>query len=80
LVFHTAEQCGAARDSLRERAVAPTVIWPLDAARHPGVGPADADLSTRILSIACDQRYTEADMHDLAAILRDALRYRNGKS
>jgi hypothetical protein len=73
LVFETAEQCVTARASLTQRAVVPTVIWPLDPARHPGTGPADADLSARILSIACDQRYTEADMHHLAAVVREAL-------
>jgi hypothetical protein len=73
LVFDIAEQRGAARQSLTERAVVPTIIWPLDPARHPGAGPADADLSARILSVACDQRYTEADIRHLAAVVREAL-------
>ena len=51
----------------------PAVLWPLDPARDAGTGPDDADLSSRILSIHADQRFTEADIRALAAILRAAL-------
>ena len=73
LVFDTADLCEAASAALMARAVVPSVLWPLNEARDWGVGAADADLSGRILSIHGDQRYDEADMHQLAGILRDAL-------
>ena len=57
LVFDSAEARQAAERALTARAVAPTVMWPLDPARDWGVGPADADLAGRILSIHGDQRY-----------------------
>jgi hypothetical protein len=63
-----------AERALVERAMVPTVLWPLDPSRGRGAGPADAGLSRRILSIHCDQRYDEEDMHRLAGILRAVLR------
>jgi hypothetical protein len=74
LVFDTPEGRQAAERELSARAVAPTVLWPLDPARDWGVGPADADLAGRILSIHGDQRHDEADMRRLARILGEALR------
>ena len=73
VVFDTQGDRGRAERALVERAVVPTVLWPLDPLRDPGAGRADADLSRRILSIHCDQRYDEEAMHRLAAILTAAL-------
>ncbi len=74
LLFDTAGARTHAQGALTARAVAPTVLWPLDPARDPGTSRADADLSRRILSVHADQRFDEADMLVLAAILREALR------
>lgn len=74
LVFDTSEARAEAQQALAARAVVPTVLWPLHPSRDLGAGQADADLSRRILSIHADQRFGEADMVALAAILRDALR------
>jgi hypothetical protein len=73
LVFDGAAQRQAALDALAARAVVPVVLWPLEPARHWGVGPDEADLSSRILSIHGDQRYDASDMRHLAAILREVL-------
>ena len=73
LVFDTEAARLAAQVELTARAVAPVVLWRLASGRDWSVGAADADLSNRILSIHGDQRYDEADMHQLAAILREVL-------
>ena len=73
LVFNAPEQRRAAQKALLARAVVPVVLWPLDPAGDWGAGLADADLSSRILSIHGDQRYDDADMDRLAGILRGAL-------
>lgn len=74
LLFATAEDRDQAQRVLTERAVIPAVLWPLDQSRNLGTGAADVDLSRRILSVHCDQRYNEPDVRRLAAIVRDALR------
>ena len=74
VVFDAEEDRGRAERALVERAVVPAVLWPLDPPRDPGAGRADADLSRRILSVHCDQRYGEEAMHDLAGILSAAFR------
>jgi hypothetical protein len=73
LVFDTAGARRRAQAALISRAVVPAVLWPLDPARDWGAGPADEDLSGRILSIHGDQRHGDEDMRRLAAILREAL-------
>jgi hypothetical protein len=73
LVFDSARARRRAQRALVSRAVVPAVLWPLDPARDWGAGPAEADLSGRILSIHGDQRYGGADMRRLADILREAL-------
>jgi hypothetical protein len=73
LLFDDAGARTAARQALVERAVAPVVLWPLDPARDWGAGPADADLSSRILSIHGDQRFDADDMRRLAQILGEVL-------
>jgi hypothetical protein len=74
VVFDAEEHQERAERALVERAVVPAVLWPLDPSRDRGAGRADADLSRRILSVHCDQRYDEAAMRRLAAILGVALR------
>ncbi len=74
LVFDDAAARSAAQRALTARAVAPAVLWPLDPARDWGAGPADADLSSRILLVHGDQRFGAEDMRRLASILRDTLR------
>ena len=73
LVFDTEAARREAEEALIARAVVPTILWPLDPARDPGVDAVDANLSRRILSIHGDQRFDEADVRRLAAILREAL-------
>ena len=75
LAFDTEAARRAAQVELAARAVAPVVLWRLAPGRDWGVGAADADLSNRILSIHGDQRYDEADMHQLAGILREVLQH-----
>ena len=74
VVFDSGEERARATRALAERAIVPAVLWPLDPSPDRGVGAADADLSRRILSVSCDQRYDEEDMTRLAAVLRAALR------
>jgi hypothetical protein len=73
LVFASAGARHRVQEALVARAVAPVVLWPLDPARDWGVGPADADLSARILSVHGDQRHGVDDMQALARLLREAL-------
>ena len=73
LVFDVARARQDAQRALVSRAVIPTVLWPLDPDRDWGAGPAEADLSSRILSIHGDQRYDDTDMRRLAEILRETL-------
>lgn len=74
LVFDSAGARDAARRALAARAVTPSVLWPLDPGRDWGAGPADANLSSRTLSVHGDQRFDAGDMRRLAAILREVLR------
>jgi hypothetical protein len=69
LVFDAAGDRARIEQALLQRAVVPSVIWPLDPTRDRGADQADADLSRRILSVHCDQRYGEEEMHRLAGIL-----------
>ena len=74
VVFEAEADRRRAERALVARAVVPAVLWPLDPSRDPGAGRADADLSRRILSVHCDQRYGEEAMHRLAGLLGAALR------
>jgi hypothetical protein len=74
LVFDAEGDRTRTERALVERAVVPAVLWPLDPTRDRGVDRADADLSRRILSVHCDQRHDEEDMHLLAGILSAAFR------
>jgi hypothetical protein len=73
VVFDAEGERERAERALVARAVVPTVLWPLDPSRDPGADRADADLSRRILSVHCDQRYREPAIHRLAGILGAAL-------
>ncbi len=73
LVFDGADARAAVQGALTARAAVPAVLWPLDPARDWGAGPADADLSSRILSVHGDQRFDAHDVRRLATLLREAL-------
>ncbi|MFN8631707.1 MAG: hypothetical protein U0838_15735 [Chloroflexota bacterium] len=73
LVFETAVARERATQALLARAVVPAILWPLQAGRDWGAGPADADFSERVLSVHGDQRFDVADMRRLAELLRTAL-------
>ncbi len=60
------------RESLVARAVVPAILWPIEAS-SPGAGSADVELSRRVLSVQCDQRYGDHDMRVLGTILRTVL-------
>jgi hypothetical protein len=65
------------RDRLRRELVAervyPAVYWPQEERVLPGVRGDDIALSRRVLSIHCDQRYTEDDMVRVARFARTGL-------
>lgn len=67
----------ALRDRVRGRlidaAVYPSALWPLDDPAVEGLPREDIALSRRILSIACDQRYTIDDMRRVAMAVRQAI-------
>jgi hypothetical protein len=48
--------------------VYPAVLWPLEAPVVP-VEPADVELSRRLLSLHCDFRYSEVDLHRMVEML-----------
>jgi hypothetical protein len=60
------------RDHLRHRLIEhdvyPAVLWPLEAPVVP-VEPADVELSRRLLSLHCDFRYSEVDLHRMVEML-----------
>ncbi len=58
--------------ALEARAVAPVVLWPPDTT-IPGVGTTEVELSRRLLSVGCDQRYDDADMRALGRVLREVI-------
>ncbi len=67
----------AVRDRVRARLIEdriyPVVYWPLEERVTPGIGDEDIDLSRRILSIHCDQRYVPADMARVAQSVLQAV-------
>jgi hypothetical protein len=67
----------ALRERVRERLIAariyPSVLWPLDDPFVEGIPESHVDLSRRILSIHCDQRYSVDDMVRVASELRKAV-------
>jgi hypothetical protein len=73
LVFDEATHRDQVREYLIERRVYPAIYWPQEERVLPGVRQVDVDLSRRILSIQCDQRYTVDDMARVAGVVRAAL-------
>jgi hypothetical protein len=75
LVFEDPGLRDLVRSALVSRRIYPAVLWPLDRPVVSGIPDAHRDLSRRILSIPCDQRYAPADMlrvaEELEAVLRE---------
>jgi len=63
----------AARAALVAERIYSAVYWPQEERVLPGVRKEDIDLSRRILSVHCDQRYTTEDMAKVARFVRAAL-------
>jgi hypothetical protein len=74
LVFDEATRRDEVRETLIASRVYPAIYWPQEERVLPGIRQVDIDLSRRILSIQCDQRYTVDDMTRVAAIVRSALK------
>jgi len=66
LVFDDAPARSAAVTRLVNERVYPAVLWPIDAARVPGVPLAHVELSRRVLCLHCDHRYSAEDMERVA--------------
>ena len=62
IVFEDASIRDRVRADLVDDRIYPVVYWPLEDRVTPGVPDTDVELSRRILSIHCDQRYTPDDM------------------
>lgn len=62
------------REEVRARLIAariyPAVLWPLEEAVVE-IPNADVELSRRILSLHCDQRYEASDLHRVAHVIRE---------
>lgn len=72
LLFDSSTHRDQVRSQLVRSRVYATVYWPLDQMGLDGIPEAHVDLSRRILSIHCDQRYTIADMVRVADLFREA--------
>lgn len=73
LVFPDAGQRELVRRSLIDGRIYPSVLWPLERPVVSGIPVAHVELSRRMLSIHCDQRYTTDDMERVAAAVRRAV-------
>ncbi len=70
LVLATREQRDALRSALAADRIYGAILWPIDASRFAGVPEAHAALSSRLLSLHCDHRYSLLDMERVAAAVR----------
>ena len=68
LAFQSEASRDRARETLREAGVYCPIHWRIERPASERV----RDLSTRVLTIPTDWRYTDADMERVAAILREA--------
>ena len=68
---------GVQQELIRRRFYCPAAIWP-EPPEAAGVCPVSHFVTEHMLSILCDQRYTEADMDFLADNLIDILRNSGG--
>jgi dTDP-4-amino-4,6-dideoxygalactose transaminase len=68
LAFRSEEVRDRVRETLREEGVYCPVHWRIERPASERV----RDLSTRVLTIPTDWRYTDADMERVASILREA--------
>jgi hypothetical protein len=73
LVFDEPSLRDQVRRSLISADIYPAVLWPLEERIVPGIGQTDIDLSRRILSIHCDQRYSTGEMERVARQVRNAV-------
>ena len=73
IVFDDGGRRDRARASLVEYRIYPVVYWPLEERVTPGIREVDIDLSRRVLSIHCDQRYSTDDMVRVARSFRRAV-------
>ena len=73
LLFESREARDSARMALIAARVFPSVLWPLENTVVHGVTDEDRSLSSRFLSIHCDQRYDEADMERAAEEVQRAI-------
>jgi len=73
LVFDSARVRDRVRRALLERAVYPTVLWPLERPVLEGVSERAVSLGQRILCLPCDWRYGPADLARVAEALAASL-------
>lgn len=73
LLAESYEQREAIRSELIKRDIYPAVLWPLETPLLPNIPERHLDLSRRILSIACDMRYSMQDMAVAAARVKELL-------
>lgn len=72
LKFERPELRDRVRDGLQAHAIYPAVLWPIVGQGRPELAEA-ARLSRRILTLACDFRYQEADLRRVADSVRSVL-------
>jgi hypothetical protein len=70
LMLGTGELRDALRAGLAAERIYGAVLWPIDATRVQGVPDAHAALSSRVLSLHCDHRYSKKDMERVASAVR----------
>lgn len=69
VVCDTAARCQHIRHGLIAGDVYPPVLWPLEDRPLPEIPPADRALSTRLVLVHCDMRYSDDDMDRVAALI-----------
>lgn len=67
LVTDTASQCASLKRGLIARQIYPATLWSLKHPEVPGTPERHVDLSRRILSLHCDNRYSGDDLRRVAA-------------
>lgn len=72
LVFDCHGRRNHVQQSLIERRVFLSIMWPLDSPALDGIPEAHADFSRRILCAPCDVRYSPEELVKVAGIIREA--------
>ena len=67
LFFPTRERRDALRTALAAERIYGAVLWPIDSSRFVGIPAEHAALSSRVLSLHCDHRYSLPDMERVAS-------------